>query len=355
MPLMDTAVTNLPHGSPILAYGHASRFPSGRFVACLIGLLAAASIVAIMSYLFLFARIHLPENTIVLAYLSGSRQLPKEMPRLWREAVANTGTPIILGLAKTASSTEPFVLSLRSASVIGIFSRKESAYLMQSDAELPAATTSTRVSEFALNMLRSLGATSYIDATIDDDIGPIRGRLVHHVMRFPPSGLENRDLPPGDVSLAVDSSNNGTIRRVIESLAPGISLSTSPESLSWSFVSGTETLILQYPEGVPEDLRHLVLQYAGMTSSTSFQLPDRTLAEELTTPTSTLFSTENAALTENSIRLGPVPPSNSNVRGIFFMDSVGIRRILDYFGFPDMGIQEIRMSATNNSTEVTFK
>ena len=357
--LMETTAPNLPSGSPIIGYGEASRKISGRFVGAIIGLLLVASLVGGLCYALFFATIHLPDQTIAYAVISGGTELPKEMPRVWREAALHTTNPIVLGLAQTSSTITPYVISPRINQTFGVFSRKENIFQIESDAELSTSNIITKSASLSWDILRSVGAQAYIHVFPSELFGEtlpsFSGRLSKNHFRISDVDLQNESLENATISASINDANWPVVQAILETTSFGLALDERPSSFSWNSSSGTEMLRLTYKDQVPESVRRTVFQYVGTTSSTSFKLPDGTIAEELEIPQNSTLNSIRAEITTTSVRFGENPTDVTPSQAIFIANRDGIQRILNHFHLPDFGISQIIITEKNGNGDILFR
>lgn len=311
--------TQLPEGSPLLAYGQSGTRQTKTVLAVIAAGVVLLGILCLIWALG-FWNIALPEQTIALAAIHGRTELPESAPELWRQAAEQTSHPLLLGLARKTDEWVPFVLGVRSDPIVGEFQAHEWLLLLQST----EAIEQTRLHSFRslLNLVRSLKShRAFLSLSLEAPTssstplvirGPIDGTTwtTDAPLTIPAHTFSAADL---NLNIAALPDSWSTLVSTLSPHPLPIPLEEEPLALSWTMSQGTrEQLELEFEAPPSTSTRQALEAAAGIFGVRPYSLPDQTLAQELTPPlaeSQTLSTSTMSALDEDKKRVtlgGPI-------------------------------------------------
>lgn len=274
--------STLPTGSPILAYGTASRASrtrrilapiAGIFVILLVGLI-----------LFLRTTVRVPTRAFVLAAVRGGTTLPGEFPTTWKDTAQKASLPVILGIAIDDQGLVPFAVTWR-----GLVSVQELADTEQWNMVRFLRFASHTISSPAYIRLDARNVDPAYEANLE---GPVtRTGTWHTNMRVPRSSAPS--LPPGDFAISLKAFPEAwpVIQDALRQNAFVLETPEIPDEVSWSASdSALSRLELRY-EGAPSaSTIQSFASAAGLHDTNTYKLRDDVVAEELRLPKNSLGS-----------------------------------------------------------------
>ncbi len=275
-------LTSTPQGSPILAYGSISSSGSSTPKSWKwLAILATAVVVIVgLGWAVLESKLPVPTETFAFAYLSSKIALPAEAPSAWREAQRQTGHfPLFVGLARNADG-QPVAFAIRHKAL--------GWELVQDDNSLP---TTPKTLGSALSSWKTLLSPAWLTVwpgkllgtSTGTDLPTLSGPIEQGQWKTDaqaPSGLikgVSRLLGQNYLRLRAVPQAWSSIQGMLTNSGYDLGLDTPPDTLTWSFTSGTElSLGFSYDEQPSTTTLSQIGAAAGLVDRLSVTLPDGT-------------------------------------------------------------------------------
>ena len=351
--------TDLPMGSPILAYGTAtSRTSPKRTILAIIAGIFVVCVIGVFS--FLQTSLQMPSHIVVLAAIRANTTLPNGAPTLWRDAAQHTSSPLLIGLTETDGTLRPFALAFGDSMPEG--SKQREGLFMLISSSTVSSTDTWKLAQVIGLLAKTTVAPAYlrvdahaIDPSYDGVIdGPIESDGTWKTGFFLPKAS-----PPAipDTNFSIDLRAFPDAWPPIEHALQqnGFEFDTTdvPATFGWNRITATSPSVihLRYAAGPSTSTIQAFSAASGIYSTSSYTLHDNVVTEGLNLPTRELELTGNShelvygdsSTTEVHTAIDPCSSGGSTVltlRKLFLATIIQQAKLTDFLPLEDIVASE---------------
>ena len=299
----------LPMGSPILAYGTGPRTSHARTILAISAGIFVALVVCLV--LALRTQVQMPTRIAALMVVRGKTTLPDSAPAVWRQSVAHSSMPVMLGITMDEQGAQPFAVTF-SSPVKSTFAHIDSGAVSVLFDDRTTSVQSwplSRLVSFAFHTITSPAYlqldASAVDPSFDTRVeGPINSHGIW-ITDAETKG-DGHALPNGDFSVNLSSFPQTWpfIQQALPQTAALNQAQDTPESIAWNqATSSVPNLILQFPQAPSTSTLLTLAGIAGLSEQVPYRLNDDVIAQELRLPTELLTSTSSAPISTSTTTL----------------------------------------------------
>lgn len=355
--------TLLPAASPIAAFGERKRSPLGPIL-FIIALLITAAVVAVITLPF-FTPVPLPSGVVALAFVPGQTSLPDAYPPLWRDTLATSKFPVLLGARDENGSLTPFAVAARFSIPTGHGDSFHGPFAFVTD-EADASTSVVTVNSWP--WLWSLTHGGFLQITTPDG-HTLHGALTRSGWTVDETAQPSQMTitPSGDIT--VDAQALPIVWKAFQqSMAQdALELPDAPNSFSWSSTQGNlPALRLTFDQTVPSTTISAILRSYGMYATDTLTLPDGDTTDELLDPDASLVASSSQIMPDGDVltvngatlQLGQTPTAADDVPScpgslIAYFSGVALNRVATASGLFNRSPFSA-MSITANGNDISI-
>lgn len=242
-----------------------------------------------------------------MASIRGGIDLPENLPLAWREAVAPSIVPSIIGIASLENNLEPYAIVWRFQPTPGLVRQNHGPFSLISQKPL-SNTQGESMFQWFSHFLALRKAPVFIKGILPDASGQpieIYGGFNGHVWHT------NIKLNQGNhpiqakngLDLTALPQSWGTLQQALAANLK-INLDQSPESVAWEVKdAGLSYLHLEYAQGIPTSTAIQLLGNYGFFDTEEMTLPDGTTIEEYRNPEKRFASNQSGVWQSSSTRI----------------------------------------------------